>query len=356
MVSAVRVAMTVPMMLMAIPAGLVADAVDRRKLMIVTQLFLLISASILATLTYTAKITSWSLLLLTFVTGIAMVMHILTWQATIPELIPRPQLSRAVALGSISFNLARSVGPALGGFLIAMAGVWIAFAFNACSFAVVLIVLIRWQSEPNATTAGQSVVRSVSEGWTFVWSSKSMRHTLIRLGLFMVPAAALWSLLPLVARHRLMWDERGFGFLVTAIGVGAVIAVWFLHGIHRRFGFNRTILCAGLLFSASLGSIGLTVNGVVVSLLTLAVGGSWMVTLTTLNSEVQMTLPTELRGRGMSFYYAVMAASMATGSLLWGQVAGSMGIGPAIVVASATLVVTGLVGTWYPLDERSSFQ
>jgi MFS family permease len=119
MVSAVRVAMTVPMFLMAIPAGLVVDAVDRRKLLIVTQLFLLMSATTLATLTYTGKITPWSLLFLTFLTGIAMVIHILTWQSTVPELIPRHQLSRAVALGSVSFNLARSVGPALGGFLIA---------------------------------------------------------------------------------------------------------------------------------------------------------------------------------------------------------------------------------------------
>ena len=230
--------MTVPMVLMAIPAGLVADAVDRRKLLIVTQLLLFASASTLALLTYTQRITSWSLLLLTFFTGIAMVVHILTWQSTIPELIPRTQLSRAVALGSISFNLARSVGPALGGFLIAMAGVWIAFAFNACSFAAVLIVLVRWKRKPLETTAGQSVGKSVREGLSFVWSSKSMRHTLIRLGLFMVPAAALWSLLPLVARQRLQWDERGFGFLVTTIGLGAVIAVWFFAQNSKSYRFQ----------------------------------------------------------------------------------------------------------------------
>ena len=353
MVSSVRVAMTVPMLLMAIPAGLIVDAVDRRKLLIVTQLILLTTASTLATLTFTGKITSWSLLMLTFVTGIAMVLHVLTWQSTIPELIPRNQMSRAVALGSISFNLARSVGPALGGFLIAIAGVWIAFAFNACSFAAVLFVLFRWKPEPRPTTQSQSFRKSVREGLSFVWQSKSMRHTLIRLALFMVPAAALWSLLPLVARQRLLWDERGFGFLVTAIGIGAVIAVWFLHWIHRRFGFNRTIVFSGLLFSVSLGSVGLTNNGIVVSLLTLVIGGSWMMTLTTFNSEIQMTLPNELRGRGMSCYYATMAGSMAVGSLLWGQVGGAIGVGPALVTAGATLIVTAVVGIAFPLDERS---
>ena len=352
MVSAVRVAMTVPMFLMAIPAGLVVDAVDRRKLLIVTQLFLLMSATTLATLTYTGKITPWSLLFLTFLTGIAMVIHILTWQSTVPELIPRHQLSRAVALGSVSFNLARSVGPALGGFLIAIAGVWIAFAVNACSFAGVLFVLIRWRRVPRPTTSGQRIRKSAWEGLSFVSRSKSMRNTLIRLGLFMVPAASLWSLLPLVARQRLLWDERGFGFLVTTVGVGAVVAAWFLHRIHRRIGFNRTIIFSGILFAVALGLLGMTTNRILASFLTLVIGGSWMATLTTFNSEIQMTLPDEMRGRGMSCYYAVMAGSMAIGSMQWGRVAGQIDVGPALMTAGVTLVVTGLVGTCFPLDER----
>lgn len=352
MVSSVRVAMTIPMVLMAIPAGLIADAVDRRKLLMATQWFLFACATTLSILTYTQHITAWSLLLLTFLTGIAMVMHILTWQSTIPELIPKSQLSRAVALGSISFNLARSVGPALGGVLIAMAGVWIAFAVNACSFAGVLLVLMFWKRPPQTTTAGQSVGHSVREGLQFVWTSRSMRHTLIRLGLFMIPAAALWSLLPLIARQRLMWDERGYGFLVTNIGMGAVFAVWFLHWIQRKLGFNRTIGYAGVIFAVALGLVGMTTNGILVSCLILVVGGAWMTTLTTFNSEVQLTLPGELRGRGMSCYYAVMAASMAIGSLLWGQVAGEIGVGPAIVVAATTLLFTGLIGSQFRLDER----
>ena len=164
MVSAVRTAMALPIMFLAIPTGVLADRLDRRQLLIVTQLLLLATASTISVMTYVGSITSWMLLALTFVMGIGWVMHVPTWQASIPELVPRKQLPRAVALGSVSFNLARAVGPAVGGFLIASLGTWVAFAINALSFAAVLVVLIVWRRERRESNRGLSFRLSLLSG------------------------------------------------------------------------------------------------------------------------------------------------------------------------------------------------
>lgn len=354
MVAAVRVAMAVPMMLTAIPAGVIADRIDRRKILIATQCVLLMTASTLATLTLTGSMTSWLLLVLTFVSGIAMVFHVLTWQSAIPELIPRSQLSRAVSLGSISFNLARSVGPALGGLLIALIGIWSAFAFNALSFAGVLFVLFRWKRTANDSRIHPDVMKSLKEGLRFVVAQRSMRNTLIRLSLFVIPAASLWSLLPLVARGQLQWQERGFGLMVTTMGVGAVLAASQLHRIHLHFGMNRTLCLSTLTYAAVLAAISFTTNGLVALGLLLVMGSCWMITLTTFNTEAQMTLNHAIRARGMSCYYATMAMSMAVGSLIWGQVGGAIRVAPAILVAAAVMGLSSVIAMLFPLEERDN--
>lgn len=343
MVSAVRVAMSVPMTVLAIPAGVLADRIDRRRLLIITQLSMLATTATLATLTWTELITSWTLLGLTFVIGLGMVLHILTWQATIPELVPRPQLSRAIALGSISFNLARSVGPAVGGLLIALAGPWIAFAANAMSFAAVLAVLFSWKRENTESSGGVPYRQSLIEGLRFVRGEPTMRRTLLRLSMFMAPASALWALLPLVARQRLGWGADGFGLLVTVVGVGAVAAAWGLHRLHARFGVDRTIAVSMLVYAGGMFGISLTTNSVWVIASMFVMGGSWMMTLTTLNSTAQMTLPNRLRARGMSCYVTVMAISMAGGSMIWGQIAGWLSVPGAQQVAAASLVIAAAV-------------
>ncbi|MFK8114730.1 MAG: MFS transporter [Rubripirellula sp.] len=342
MVSAVRIAISVPTILLAIPAGVIADRVDRRMLLILTQLVLLITTSTLAAMTFNGMITSWMLLGLTFVIGLGTVLHVLNWQSTIPELVPKEQLSRAISLGSISFNLARAVGPAIGGVLIAFAGVWIAFAVNAVSFAGVLGVLFFWKRERKESSQGQSLIAALSEGLRFVRDEPVMRNVLIAVAAFLLPATALWSLLPLVARQQLGWQADGFGMLVTMLGVGAVVAARFLHWMHLRFGRDRTVTVAMMVFAVGMALIGLATNGWLAFLATFIMGGSWMMTLTTLNSTAQMKLPNELRARGMGCYITAVAISMATGALLWGQVAGSLGLAATQWIAAGTLVGTSL--------------
>ena len=338
MVSSVRMAISIPTLLLAIPAGVIADRFDRRKLLIITQCLLLSTTSVLAALTYSERITSWLLLLLTFVIGLGAVMHILTWQATIPTLVPREQMPRAVALGSMSFNLARAVGPAVGGVLIALAGVWIAFAVNAASFAAVLMVLISWQREKTESSNGQDFKQSLAEGLKFVAGDATMRNILLGVFLFLLPATSLWSLLPLVAREQLQWQADGFGFLVTTIGLGAVIAARWLHAVQERLGKDKTITVTMVLFAIGLTMISLAESSMMAIPAAALMGGTWMMTLTTLNAAAQVRLPNSLRARGMGCYMTTLAFSMALGAFIWGQIGGTLGIRPTFWIASALLL------------------
>ncbi len=319
MVSAVRIALSAPTVLLAIPAGVIADRIDRRRLLIITQLILFSTTAVLAALTFSGAITSWTLLAFTFVMGLGTVLHVLTWQSTVPELVPIAQLPRAVALGSISFNLARAIGPAIGGVLIALAGVWIAFAVNALSFACVLVMLLYWRREQTESSLGMAYRDALLQGFQFVLRQPTMINVLLGVVLFLLPATALWSLLPLIARQQLGWDADGYGLLVTSIGIGAVFAARILHTLHRRIGLDRTVALAMVVFAIGLLVIGATATSAIVLTSAFMMGAAWMMTLTTLNATAQMTLPNHLRARGMGCYLTVVAVSMSVGAEYGGK-------------------------------------
>ncbi|MEM8669814.1 MAG: MFS transporter [Planctomycetota bacterium] len=352
MVAAVRLALSAPTMLLAIPAGVLADRVDRRRLLIMTQILLLITTSTLATLTLQGLITSWLLLGLTTVMGVGTVLYVLGWQSTVPALVPPKQISRAVALGSMSFNLARSVGPAIGGVLIAIAGAWIAFAVNALSFAIVLVVVIRWKREETESSQGLSFGQSMSEGMRFVAKNRTMRHVLLGVLAFLIPATSLWALLPLVVREQLEWTAQGFGLLVTMIGLGAVMAARVLHSLHHWLGRDRTVTCAMTAFAFGLAMLGISRTAWLAIPATVLIGGAWMIVLTTLNATAQMTLPNQLRARGMGYYMTMMALSMSIGAILWGQIAGSIGLTTTLLLAAGSLPISaGIRSQWLDIRE-----
>ncbi|MEM0925274.1 MAG: MFS transporter [Planctomycetota bacterium] len=350
MVSAVRTAMALPIVLLAIPAGVLADRIDRRRLLLATQTLMLLATGTLALLTVTGWVTSWLLLAMTFLIGLGLTLHVPTWQASMPELVPRSQLPRAIALGSVNFNLARAFGPALAGILVALTGAWIAFTFNAVSFIGVVVVLLFWKRGRSESTRGLSFRLSLYQGLRFAYRNRQMRHVLIRVGLFIIPASAVWALLPLVARERLNWGADGFGILVTAIGGGALIAAKFLPSMHRRFGFNRGVAVAMLFVAVGLTALALTSNRVVAVSSSLLIGCGWMMTLTTLNTAAQITLPSRLRARGMSCYLTAMALSMSLGSFVWGTVAEQSSIAAAQLLAAFVLLVAAVCGLSFSLS------
>lgn len=352
MVSAVRTAMATPIVLLAIPAGALADRINRRSLLLITQTLMLLTTASLAALTAMGWMTSWLLLSLTFVMGLGLTLHVPTWQASIPELVPRPQLSRAIALGSISFNLARAIGPAVAGALIAITGSWIAFSFNAFSFAGVIFVLLMWKRNRAESSQGLSFRMSMYQGLRYVYRTTVMRHVMVRVLLFVLPASALWGLLPLVARQRLDWGAEGFGILVTSVGAGAVVAARFLPMTQSRLGPDKTISVAMGLFALGLFLMGSSSQRMVVSIAAIVMGCGWMMTLTTLNTAAQITLPSRLRARGMSCYLTAIALSMSTGSFLWGTIAEACGVDRAQKIAAVTVLVTAAIGLAFQLGRE----
>tara|TARA_R110002049_G_scaffold4601_5_gene32692 strand:+ start:965021 stop:966235 length:1215 start_codon:yes stop_codon:yes gene_type:complete len=349
MVAAVRTAMSLPIVLLAVPAGVLADRVDRRRLLLITQCLMLSTTASLATLTATGVMTPWMLLSLTVVMGLGVVVHVPTWQASVPELVPKQQIARAVALGSISFNLARAAGPAIGGILIASAGVWIAFAVNAASFAGVILVLLRWRRDQVESSRGLSFGQSLYQGLRFVGTNPDLRNAMIGVFLFVLPASVFWSLLPLYARQELSWAADGFGLLVGMVGLGAVIAASILPRIRKRFGTDGTVMIAMLIFASGLLTLAHCRQTSVIVAATVMMGGGWMMTLTSLNATAQVALPKRMRARGMGCYLTAMALSMSIGSLAWGQLAGAAGIVWAQSIAAATLVVTAAISLRFRL-------
>ena len=351
MVSGVRVAMSLPIMFLAIPMGGLIDRVSRRTSLMVTTIGLLLLTATLTGLTYRGMIGPWGLLAFTFGIGIGVVGHMLAWQSSVPELVPREQLSRAVALGSISFNMARAVGPAISGLLIAVAGSWLAFGINAASFFVVLGVVVAWRTESVIRKPSRRFLDSLREGFQHCRDCQSIRATLWKLLLFVLPASSLWSLLPLYVRKDLGWNSLGFGVSVTLLGSGALVGAMFLHRGQQRFGFDRTVWFTTTCFSVALAVAGRLVTPWVLVPACLVMGAAWMMTLTTLNSNAQMNLPSEVRGRGMSFYVTTMSFSMVAGSWGWGQVASRIGVPSTMVVAGVAMLVLGYLAWRTPMEQ-----
>lgn len=342
MVAAVRAAMALPMVLLAIPAGALSDRVDRRRLMLSVQCVMMATAASIALLTYLDRITPIGLLALTIVMGLGAVLHVPTWQASIPELVPRNHLPQAIALGSVSFNLARSVGPALGGMLIAVLGTWAAFGVNAVSFAVVLLAIFLWKRPRATQRAEESFVQSMCAGVAMVLRRGAMRQVLGRVVLFVLPASSLWALLPLIAREQLNWTASGYGYLVGAIGVGAVLAALWLPRLRARVGVDPTLSTSMLLYAAGLALLAATNWRSLGMIAAMLAGIGWMSVMTTLNSTAQMTLPDAMRARGMSSYLSAMSMAMAGGAVIWGQIASRASTPIALGLAAATLAVVSV--------------
>ncbi|SMP57086.1 Predicted arabinose efflux permease, MFS family [Neorhodopirellula lusitana] len=352
MVASVRTSMTLPIVFLAIPAGVLADRIDKRKLLMMTQGLLLAVTAALAVLTFTDHISAWGLLALTFVMGLGMVIHVPTWQAAIPELVPRSQIPQAVGLGSISFNLARTLGPALGGVLIAILGLWSTFAFNAFTFACVIAVLSTWKRTTIEDSRGRSFWASTRQGVRFVARHAVMRNVMLGVALFVIPGSVLWSLLPLYAKTQLGWGAQGFGVMVACVGAGAVVGASILPRLRHRFGSDRLVAAAMSLYAGGLIAMSFAPRWQFLLPCIVLMGAGWMATLTTLTATAQITLPPRLRARGMGCYLTMMAGSMAFGSLTWGQIAGAIGIEGALLTSGAVMLLTAAIGLLFPLSTR----
>jgi MFS family permease len=349
LVALVQTATTLPIVLLALPAGVLADSFDRRLLLVAVQGFLIVACGLLAVLTFAGQMPPALLLTLTFLLGCGAALTAPAWQALVPDLVPRAQLPSAAALGSISVNLARALGPALAGVLIARLGVGAVFTLNALSFAVFALVLALRAPRSNREESPEPFVAALQAGARYVRNSPVVRRILLRSALFVVPASVLWALLPLVATRRLGLGAGGFGLLLASVGAGAVFGALLLPMARARLSTNRLLLAASLVEAAAL-VIAVTVGSfpVVVAALVPA-GMAWLTVLSSLNASMQLFLPRWVRARGLAFHQLVLFGGQALGALVWGLVAERAGLTAAFAAAAVLLVLGGATVRVRPL-------
>ncbi|MEU4427545.1 MFS transporter [Actinoplanes sp. NPDC024001] len=354
LVAVVQTASTLPIVLLALPSGALADTFDRRQLLIAVQVFLTAVGALLAMLTLTGHMPATLLLTLTFVLGAGQALTAPTWQSLIPELVPRSQLASASALGAISMNLARAVGPAVAGVLIARSGPGVVFGLNTLSFAVFALVLWRWRPA-TAPSAGvpERFAAAVRSGGRYVRHSPVVRRILLRAALFLVPGSALWALLPLIASRRLGLDSGGYGVLLAAVGVGAVLGALLLPRLRARWSLNRLLLVASTTFAAVLAGLGLSGSELVVVIILLPAGIAWVMVLSSVNAAMQLFLPNWVRARGLAVYQMVFAGAQAGGALAWGVLSDLWGLIPAHLTAAAMMLAGAVTLRWWPMRDTS---
>jgi MFS family permease len=339
LVALVQTATNLPVFLLGVPAGAIGDLIDRRKVLIVSQGFMLAAAGILGLLTVTGKTGPWTLLWLTFALGLGATMNGPAWQAIMPDLVPMSELPAAIALNSLGFNLARAIGPALGGLVVAWIGAGAAFILNAVSFVGVMIVLYLWEREPeHIRKSTESVGDAIWAGMRYVRFAPPMHAVLFRSGSFVISASALWSLLPLVAKVELHSESTGFGLLLGCLGAGSIIGALVIGRLRQLLSPDLIATSAVVLFGLASLALAYLQNFGGVTLLMLAAGIGWMSTNSTLSTAAQTSLPAWVRARGLAVYLLVFQGAMAIGGVIWGEVASRLGLRTTLAIAGITLL------------------
>jgi MFS family permease len=351
MVSLVEVANTLPMALLALPAGALADLIDRRRYLLATQSWMLLASGLMGYLTYSGQMTAPLLLVCTFSMGVGVALNSPGWHSVTPEVVPRQSLSSAIALNGLAINGARAVGPALGGFILLAAGPAAAFFLNSASFMAVITVLLFWKRPrvaPNAPP--ERFLSALKVGLRHVRHSPRLRAALLRSTSFLICSSSLWALLPLICKNQYQYDPRGYGYMIASFGLGAVLGVVvLLPRLRQSLTLNQIVTGAWLLFASGLFSLS-WMDGGWLPLLPMLVGGAcWLCILANLHLVVQTAAPSWVLARAMSIYLLCFFTAASTGSFLWGTVAQQAGLMSTLRMASVLLLLTSLSGLLAPL-------
>ena len=350
-VSLVQVALSLPVLLIVLPAGALADLVDRRKFLLFTQSSMVAASLILGILTVTSTCTPTLLLIFTFLLGAGAFMNEPAWQALTPDLVPVSKLGSAVALNSAGFNMARAVGPALGGLVIATAGSGTAFLLNAVSFFGVILFLYRWK--PAERPSGQVTTTfsgALIVGLRYIRQEKRITAVLVRTALFSLFASAFWALLPLIASR---FGATGYGAMLAFFGLGAVIGAVLLARARQKFSFDAVAVIATVIFAIALFGLVRTSSLTSSSIFAAAAGLAWISILATLNTVAQIVCPSWIRARVISMYVLVLQGGLAVGSFFWGVMASRSSVRMTLTAAAAALICGLLVAPWYRLQARA---
>lgn len=350
MVALVQTSLTLPFFFFALPAGVLTDLLDRRKYLLVIQIGAAIAAGGLAVVGVTLGYTPVTLLLFSFLLGLATAMTAPAWQAVVPELVNKSELPNAVALNGMGINIARAIGPAAAGILVAMGGPTLVFALNAASFLYISWALWRWQRPAKVDTLPpEHFWAAVVTGLRYIFHAPEFRAVLYRIGCFMISASAVWALLPVVARRELGLNATEYGVLLGSLGAGAIALASQVTVLKKKFTPAQMITLGGFLFAGVTVALGLVQNFWIMLPVMFLGGASWLSLLSTFNVGAQATLPHWVRGRALSVYLLIFFGGMALGSVLWGAVANWIGTSNALVSAAVLQIVAWLLTKSLPL-------
>jgi len=354
MVALVQASVTLPIMLLSLAAGALADTVDRRKIMLAAQTFMLLVSAGLSVMTYLGLITPWVLLSFTFLIGCGVAFNGPAWQASVGDMVPRADLAGAVTLNSMGFNMARSVGPAIGGLIVAAAGAAAAFAVNAFSYIGLLIVLFRWKPDrPKQTLPREGLLAAMAGGVRYAFLSPRVTAVLLRAVVFGVGASAVQALMPLVAREG-GGGPLVFGLLLGAFGVGAVGGALFVGKLRAKYETETIVRVAGLTFAVAAATIGYSPWLILTLPALMIAGAGWVLVLSTFNVTVQMSVPRWVVARALALYQMAAFGGMAGGSWLWGSLAQSQGLDTALGLSSGVLLLSVVIGLRVPLPSTAN--
>ncbi len=351
MIALVQAAASLPAFLFSLPAGALADVLDRRRLMLAVQVALMGLSVGLAILTLLNLMTPLLLLLAVLAGGVGTALTNPAWQSIVPELVPKSDLRPAVALNSLGVNIARAVGPALGGLVIVSVGIWAAFAADALSF-IPFVAALLWWKRPGSAQGGlppERVTSAMVAGVRYARSSPMLRATLVRAGVFFLFASAPWALLPLIVRNELAGDAALYGLILAGVGAGAILGALVMPRIRAALSPGRMVTAGTALVALCCVLFAMLRLPAAVIGVALVFGLAWIVVLTSLNVAAQASLPNWVRGRGLAIYLTVFSGAMTVGSLVWGQAAASFGVSSALVAAGLLGLAAGGLATAVPL-------
>lgn len=347
MVSLVQVATTLPLFLFAVPAGALADIIDKRRFLLGVVIGISILSLVFATLVTLDRVTPWILLTFMFLVSVGSALDAPAWQSIVPQLVPREDLRSAVAANSVGINISRAIGPALSGVITAAFGIAAPFWVDTFSNLATIGALKWWRPTPKPARRlpAERFASAIGTGLRYARNNPPLRATLLRALAFFLFASAYWALLPLVARSQIAGGAEIYGLLLGAIGAGALGGAYLLPRLNATLGADRMVVLGTAGTAVALVLFGIA-QGIGAALLaSLLAGACWIATLSSLNVSAQLALPEWVRGRGLAIYVTVFFGALAFGSILWGEVAALVGL-PIAHFAAAAGALLGIPLTW----------
>ncbi len=356
LVALVQAAASLPAFLLALPSGALADIIDRRKLLLFTQTWMLAVAGVAGLMTISGLMTPQLLLSMAFLMGLGEALNGPAWLAITPEMVPSKEVKAAVTLNGAGFNVSRAVGPAVAGFLITLFNPGTAFILNALSFVGVIYVLYRWRRTPEQSELPREQLRTAMRlGLRYVRHTPVLQSVFVRSSVFIACASAVLALLPVFARQELRLGAFGYGLLLGAFGAGAIVGAAMLPKLGRDISINRLTLGATVVFAATtFGQTALPFFAVVCVMLFVA-GVAWLAILSNYMTLVQVACPSWVRGRVLAVFILAFSGSLVVGSAVWGEIASLLNSPDALRVAAVGLLVGLVTAAHYKLPEQYAF-